>query len=427
MLGAGASRTRSNSKVNDRLQERLARAMVSRDKSADGRGRASPSVPSRAASPALSSHASLTEVDPQAKSLEALEAGSDLANHDTPLAGAEEHAKRNGLPSNARIDRSLSPSTSQQAKTPAASTAPASRDRSHQPSQVNAGAGRAIEVGTGSVGDGTDRDLPDATPEGSDSKLAQLRSDYEVSELQRQDEMHQYTERIDALQAKLQYLSKEVAESARNAATTAPAGSLERKLAEKDEQIALLMKEGQELSKTELKHTTTIKKLRAKVGENEKLLSDAKAKQERAEKDAVDLKEKVKRVETAEKRAIEKQQSLSKMEKTVDELTAQRDADSKLIKALKTQIADAAARATKEGTEAQKAELEKSRNQIQELSTELSNARAENEMVEEKAQGQIRSLKQKLEHERERAKIAELTLREEQSVSSVVSLHYNKC
>ena len=68
-----------------------------------------------------------------------------------------------------------------------------------------------------------------------------------------------------------------------------PAGSTEAKIASKDEQIALLMQEGEALSKTELRHLQTIKKLRAKAAEDEKASNDIRKKLERAERGESEL------------------------------------------------------------------------------------------------------------------------------------------
>lgn len=402
--------------------------MVSRDRSRDGRSHTS----SRAASPALGSQSQSAEANTHGKSLDASGQGTINATNGTPpTADATEamvdqmgaDSMHNAATSQSQLDKSLLPSTTQQANAFEASSASSSRAQSQQPSVTKGDLDQRIDNAANSVSVVIGSGTLEPTSETYETVLEQLRSDYEVSELQRQEEVHLYTERIDALQAKLQYLSKEVAESAKNAATVAPAGSLEKKLAEKEEQIALLMDEGQELSKQELKHMNTIKKLRAKVLDSEKQLSETNTKRERAEKDTADLKEKLRRAEAAEKRASEKQRALSKMEKTVEELNAQRERDSELIKSLRSQLTQVATKAADESKETQKAELEAAKRQIANLSDELSSAKVQKELSEERAQGQIRGLRQKLETERQLAKNAELELREEQSVSIVV-YHY---
>lgn len=120
---------------------------------------------------------------------------------------------------------------------------------------------------------------------------------------QEQEELNQYIERIDALQAKLHYLSKEAAESARKAAVAADAGSLEKKILEKDEKIALLMDEGQRLSKTEMNHLTLIKKLRAQIMTYNKEQEAAKLRAEKAERSLRIMEDRARKAEAASKRA----------------------------------------------------------------------------------------------------------------------------
>ena len=71
-----------------------------------------------------------------------------------------------------------------------------------------------------------------------EAEMQQMRADHETAEKQRQEEMHANLERIDALQAKLQYLARESVAAAQQANANASAGSLEEKLAEKDERIS---------------------------------------------------------------------------------------------------------------------------------------------------------------------------------------------
>jgi hypothetical protein len=74
---------------------------------------------------------------------------------------------------------------------------------------------------------------------------------------------------------------------------------LKRQLATKDEQIEGLLREGEKLSKVELKHSTTIKKLRQEKAEQEKAMAELTKKWEKAMQDGTQASEKAaKRVET---------------------------------------------------------------------------------------------------------------------------------
>jgi TATA element modulatory factor len=95
-----------------------------------------------------------------------------------------------------------------------------------------------------------------------DSRVAELLIEHRAAEQRWQEEMHDYIERIDALQSKLKYLANEAVESAKKAAASVEPGSMQKQLFEKEERIALLLEEGRRLSKTELDNRTIIKKLR---------------------------------------------------------------------------------------------------------------------------------------------------------------------
>lgn len=246
--------------------------------------------------------------------------------------------------------------------------------------------------------------------------LAQLQAERRAAELRWQEEMHEYIEKIDALQSKLKYLAKEAAESAKEAAASATPGSVEKQLAEKDERIALLLEEGQRLSKTELDNRTVIKKLRQQIAENSKSQSDAKRKMEKLEKDLSNAEARAKRAEAAERRAQEALNSQSKAVKDLEAVTSERDALSSTVEELKAQLERAMARAEAAESKAQSDALEQSKRRIAELEDDLSSAKVERELSEEKLRREIRDLRDSLEREKEGARILEAELKGEQSV-----------
>lgn len=268
------------------------------------------------------------------------------------------------------------------------------------------------------------RDVPISASRASEdheAELAQLRSDYETMETQRQEEVHLYSERIDALEAKLQYLAHDIAEDAKSRAASAASGSLERKVAQHEEKIALLMEEGEKLSSMELKHMSTIKKLRARVKQDEKAFSDLRTKTERAEKAASDLTQRVRQAEAAEKRSVDRLKTHSKLERELEAFKAASDSKDTLIASLRSQLAEARDKVTEDEKRAQTAALEVERKLVAELRDELSDARIEKELVQERAKAEMRELKERIEREKERARIAEEELRREQSVRGPAS------
>lgn len=262
----------------------------------------------------------------------------------------------------------------------------------------------------------TDNIVRTSPAEETDSALSRLQAEHAAAEQQWQEEMHHYIEKIDALQSKLKYLAKEAAESAREASAAAGPGSLERQLAEKDERIALLMEEGQKLSKVELDNRTLIKRLRQQIAENNKNEQELKRRTAKLEKDLVNAEARAKRAEAAERRAQESLGSQSKVAKDLAAVTSERDSLSAMVEELRGQLARAVARAEAAESKAQADALEKSQRQIKALEDDLANAKIEREISEEKLRREIRDLKDSLEREKEGARVLEAELKSEQSV-----------
>lgn len=244
--------------------------------------------------------------------------------------------------------------------------------------------------------------------------LSQAEKSAEDSALQ--EEIHGYIERIDALQSKLKYLAQEAAESARNAAATAEPGSADKQLREKDERIALLLEEGQKLSRTEMDHRTLIKKLRQQLAENSKLQTEAKKKNERLERDLANTEARAKRAEAAEKRAAGSLSAQTKTARDLEAVTTERDALTHTVLEMKSQLARAVSRADDAEAKANSDALEREKQRADKLEEEISSARIEREIAEEKLRREIASLKENVEQEKEKARVLEVELKGEQSV-----------
>jgi hypothetical protein len=271
-----------------------------------------------------------------------------------------------------------------------------------------------LEGGHPSVGSSAGK-IETTTTE-SETMSKQHQSDLEMSDLQRQEEIHSYIERIDALQAKLQYLARESAEAARKATAAASSGSTEKKLAEKDEQIALLMEEGQKLSKTELKHMTIIKKLRAKAAESEKEAVDSKKKLEKAEKEKAVLSEQSKKIEAMERQSMERQKNLTQLQKDNEAIAAERDAKNQTIAELKAQLLESTSQAKAMEVKAVQEQLALERRRVTELENDISSLKVEKELAAGRAKVQLEELRAKSEREAERARAAEVEMRAEQQM-----------
>lgn len=240
-------------------------------------------------------------------------------------------------------------------------------------------------------------------------------SDDNSSEAQRQ-EIYGYIERIDALQTKLKYLAKEAAESARNAAASASPGSVQKQLLEKDEKIALLLEEGQKLSKSEMDHRTVVRKLRQQLTENTKAQTETKKKTEKLERELAASEARAKRAEAAEKRANETLSYQKKTTKDLDAVTNERNSLNQTVQEMKAQLNRALARAEAAESKAESDALEHEKRRANDLEEELSTTKIERDIREEKLKKEISELTHTIEQEKERARMLEAELKSEQSV-----------
>lgn len=247
-------------------------------------------------------------------------------------------------------------------------------------------------------------DAPNGTHTPSDSAADQTK-----------EEIQAYMERIDALQAKLTYLAKETVAAAKKANAAPSSTSLEKQLAEKDEKIALLMEEGEKLSKNELKQLQTIKKLRAKTTEDDKVTVDLKKKFERAERSELELKMRLRKAESAERQAGEKMKQMAIIESQVDELRVDRENAAELIRSLTTQLKEANERAAAAEKSAVNKASEVDKRKIADLQNELEDAQIEKKLALDRAASETKKLREEAERQQERFSVRELEFKSEVS------------
>lgn len=248
-----------------------------------------------------------------------------------------------------------------------------------------------------------------------DALLLQAQLEHEDVKTKMQEEISGYIERIDALNAKLQYLAKEAALSAKQAATEVEPASLEKKLLEKEAKIALLMEEGQKLSMGEMKHLSTIKKLRAQAATSSKDQEAVRQRIERAERTITILDDKAKKAESNAKNAESKLNEAVKQTRDLEAMTKERNALNETLTEMKTQVTKANARAENAESKAQSEQLEVERKRIVELQDDLSSAKVEREIGEEKLRREVRDLKSTLEREKEQTRSMETEMLAEQA------------
>jgi chromosome segregation ATPase len=250
--------------------------------------------------------------------------------------------------------------------------------------------------------------LLDGKISGVDLDVLRFEIEHEALEKRLQEELLPYVERVDALQSKLQYLSQEVAESAQQAANAAQAGSAEQKIAEKDKKIALLMDEGQTLSKNEMKHLAIIKTLRSQAASTVREQSVLKTRADAAEKGLANMEQRAIRAER-------KLQSSSAEDRELEAIKKERSALTSTVAEMKAGLVRMTARTEAAERQVQTDDSERLRKQNQELRDDMASARIERELAEEKLRREIGDLTASLAREKERFNAMETEMLGEQA------------
>ncbi|KAJ9501207.1 hypothetical protein H2202_003001 [Exophiala xenobiotica] len=391
------SRSNSNaSNANDRLQERLARAMAKKNAS-----RTDSPTPGFQPAADVISNESAPELDTEVKE----EPVTDAQHTDTSVDGQGQE------PETEQARQSPKPAEDE----PTLATLDDIPESDQQVPKIDI----SVQNEASSTRTSTDalrvsqplsarasQDLPRK----SEESLAQMVGTSELRE-----EISIYIEKIDALQSKLQYLSKEAARSATQAAASAQPGSLEKKILEKDEKIALLMEEGQKLSKTEMKHLNTIKKMRAQMNATYKEQEAAKLRADKAERVMKDMEDRAKKAEAASKRAEQSLAAITTGSSDLEAVRKERDALQTTLADMRSQISKANARAEAAESKAQADQVAKEAKRNAELQDDLTSAKVEREISEEKLRREIKDLQATLEREKEQTKAMESEMLGEQA------------
>ena len=394
------SRKLSTNRKNDRLQERLAKAVVNRS---GGKSTDVSRLPSRSTSPSkviksprASFEAKIEVVNPHLT--------TDLSTTEKRRPSTVENDTMTDV--NGQTDKNVTSSITtteidevyraEHASTELHGRAPQQRSK-------EVPATRLVPINT----------TPAMLSVQYEEPIEKMRSEHESAELQHQEEMHWYLEHIDALQAKLQYLTKQAEVATTKIISESGVGSVEQMLAMKDQKIALLLEEGQKLSQTELKHMTTIRKLRTKAKEDEKILKQIEKQADELGDALKTAQQAIRASEASQRINADKIRSLAKVEEELAIYKLENGKKDTVIEELRNQLAHAmAASNTKElNNYTELLELEKK--VVDELRDDLTNAKLDKALADERHQMQYRELQEKSERERERAKIADSELRSE--------------
>ncbi|KAF2632011.1 M protein repeat protein-like protein [Macroventuria anomochaeta] len=419
----GLSRNSSRSRPNSRLQDRLAKAVTKGTENA----RSSSDLGSRPESPALRSPGIMAAADTERTSIDSkvleLAAAPTAATEAEPAEVDEEKKDNITQPSTEAAAPVTSPPVTSPPTTPLVAEQPAATrmptmsipsivtPQTSSPRQsIDSNPSRpSIDLSTP-----VEPELPSTRdPDVLASELSNLQRAHEETVRGHRDELNSHLERIDALQSKLTYLSRQLAASAKAASAEAEATPQDKKLAEKDGQIAALMEEGQKLSKTEMKHMTTLKQLRAKGQEQNKEISALKQRLAKAEKSITEQSERVQRAEAGEKAAQEKLKVVDKIEKDINTVRAEREEANLTMTELRKQLTEALSRAEDAEKRVKTGALEAEKRVTASLQEDLDNLRIEKKLAEDRAKKEIQAAQEQAKSQQEKANVTELELRGE--------------
>ncbi|KAF2728497.1 hypothetical protein EJ04DRAFT_581306 [Polyplosphaeria fusca] len=413
-----ASRNSSRSRPNSRLQDRLAKAVNKGNERPGSSGGMSADVPSRPESPALRSPGMTGDAGRASIDSKMSDTAPVIADQTKDEAPKVDEANAEPLVRRSTESLPTSPPPSIVSEQPSAMKMPSMAIPSILTPETTSPRQSMDSVPSRASTDFAmpPADLEEPTPRSPatvDAELSALKNTHEETVREHREELNSHLERIDALQSKLTYLSQQLASSAKAASSSDEATGPEKKVAEKDAQIAALMEEGQKLSRAEMKHMTTIKNLRVKSQEKDKEIAMLKQRLSKAERSIGDQTERAKRAEASEKAAQDKLKIVAKIEKDIVQIQAEREEAGLTITELRRQLNEAATRADEAEKRVQAGALEAERRVTASLKEDIENIGIEKKLAGDRAKKELQDVKEDAARQQERAKVAELELRGE--------------
>ncbi|CAK7264615.1 hypothetical protein SEPCBS119000_001088 [Sporothrix epigloea] len=419
-------RSGSHNRTNDRLQEKLARAVAAKS----GGGTLSPSLGSSAVSLSVSSSPRQSLDIPSRASIDSVGAGARdaLPVTSTPIAqkvfdsSAGPGAREEGAPeASVAVDREDAITGEGQVTAETSSTTENATETAGDAVPADTTASASASDPTSTAPPGPENPLAgdvDAAPQTvaasaelnqlQESRIKQLEDELLEERRQHQEEIHHLCEKTEALQAKVHYLTKEATEAAKKTTEVAEAGSLEKKLAEKDAMIAQIMLEGKNLSVTEEKHRAILKKLRVKISDDGKEIAELKAIGSKAEGELQTLRVRAKRASELERVQEDSHKRLSQVQKELESLRSGAVSKEAIIADLRQQLKTAHENLESAKTKINDAAVEKERQLAKELAEQLATAQLEKTLATDRAKAQINEWKEKAEKAAERTRAVEL-------------------
>jgi len=393
-------RSDSTNRTNDRLQARLAQAMAKKSTS-------------RAPTPQPASEVPVPEKTDQLESQEGSRRNSRDQTSKEELEEPEAPGNSLTMVGIPTLDAMASP-----AEQPEGGVARSVRSSKDTPRDSPTIARELTKVSTDSARLSKEPSAQqlesDAGPD-SDAKLLNVQLEHEKSLSHLQEEINGYLERIDALQRNMQMLTKKTLEEAKQTKDDDDSSSHAKQLAERDEKIALLIDEGTKLTKGEMQYRNIIKKLRAEASTSTKEQAAVRLRAEKAEKSVSTSEARAVKAEREAKRATMELTNLSKSSTDTEAITKERNDLQSTLAEVRSQLGRANRRAEEAESKAQSDKLDIERRRNAELQDDLSSAKVERDLAEDKLKREIEALKESLDREKEQARELETEMLAEQA------------
>ena len=190
---------------------------------------------------------------------------------------------------------------------------------------------------------------------------------------------------------------------------------------DRDRKIALLLEEGEKLSMIEMKHLSTIKKLRAQKTVDDKAQVEAVKRTERIEKESIDLRIQLRKSQDIEKLQGERIRGYAQMEATLSALRLEKIQSESTLKVLREELMEAKTK-IEVLTEASRT-FSKQQDQANKLREELQMAESTAAINAQRAASDIKNLNSTMQQERSKTRVHIADLENEvQNLESKVEL-----
>ncbi|KAF4414145.1 Protein sgm1 [Colletotrichum fructicola] len=416
----GPSRSSTSSRTNDRLQERLAKAVASKNpQSADARSATSDSHSARLSVESARCDTITPQSEPTFASSIASAALPAALHESNPTSGI---SRESGIADQVHDELATIEKLQQSQSLPSIILGESESTLQNNTASVS------TSVGTSAGLPGMPLSKPSANGIAHNSgtecshcvdletQVKSLEASCEQAAKEQQEEIHRHVEQFEALQAKVQFLAKEATDVARKSAAEAPAGSQEQKLAERDEKIALLMEEGRNLAATEQKHRTIIRKLRSQIVSDEKATSELKTRYEKTTADLEMLRSRASRVDELEHLNQELQIRINGMQDDLNALRAGAIADKNTIEKLRADLQKATDQANSAFAKANEEALNIEKRRAKDLEDTIAALQVEKTLVADRAKASAAEAEEKASRATERARITEVEMKAELQV-----------